>query len=99
MARARVSCSIPGGIELRLFKRGYDDGAGVRPMVPDGPAFLLPGPETRNAGVGAESGGAPVITEVDEKFMDAWLEQNERNPLVANGSIARVKEDDAGEAS
>lgn len=93
---ARVACSVMNGISIRLSKPGYDDGTGVKPMIHDGPPVVLRGPSSLHAGT-ANSWGAgsePVVNEVDADWMGRWLEQNAENPLVADGHIKVLREDD-----
>ncbi len=90
----KVACKIPNGIELRLFKQGFDDGTGQRPLIHDQtkPRVFLAGPNTLGAGVGntmVETAPA-VHSDVDAEYFAEWLKQNEKNPLVTKGFIVQV---------
>lgn len=95
--KIRVSCSIPNGIELRLFVRGVDDGTGAHPYVEDRsrPRVFLAGPSSLHAGVGNTmmTTQEPAVTEVDEEYFAEWLKQNEKNTLVTGGLIAQMGEE------
>ena len=83
----RVACTIPNGIELRLYREGHDDGTGTKPRVPDGDPVFIPGPNSTPTGAHATGTLQPVVTEINAHCMRGWLEQNEKNPFVVRGSI------------
>lgn len=96
--KRRIACRVVNGVKLRLFKEGYDDGTGKKPMVVDGDAVVVAGPSGHGAGVGAPSGfgGGYSITEVDDAFWTAWVAQNEgKNPLLDGGEIYDLDEAEA----
>lgn len=94
----KVACSIVNGLKLRVSRPGYDEGTGSGMKMPafDAQQVTLKGPSPIDAGVGSPSSsktGGVGITEVDAEFFARWLEQNERNPIVQQGCV-RVIEDD-----
>lgn len=93
--KVRVECYHPGGLMLRLFRPGYDDGTGQTPMVVDGAGVRLNGPSTITAGGVGNPGSSdlPGITEIDAAWWAAWVEQNAgKNPLYDAGVIRLVEE-------
>jgi hypothetical protein len=92
MSNVKVACHLVNGMNIRLFRQGYDDGTGdnVRQVIQDGPGVRLNGPDGKSAGVGDPAGGKhlpPGVTEVDEEWARKWLAQNKLNPFVAEGLI------------
>lgn len=83
-----VMCGIPGGVELRVFAPGYDDGTGLqnRPRVVA--SAILKGP----------TAGEPTQTDVDAEVWDAFLKQNEKNPLITSGQVFAAKDGTDGRA-
>lgn len=77
----RVTCSVPNGVELRLFEP-REEPLGVTTMVQTGETARLLGP----------TADGPGHTDVDKAFYDKWLEQNPDSPLLARGLI-RVEEE------
>lgn len=95
----RVSCSVPNGVELRLFdlEHDFDDGSGL----PNQPArqtgsIVLKGPDALATGVGNQTGAA-VENEVDAEQWEGWLEANGENFLVLSGAVRAVEERDDAE--
>ena len=93
-----VACSVVGGVSIRRYAPGHDDGTGKNPTVPTGPEIVIPGPSSAAAGVNNMQALRPVLSSQDEEFMSAWMKENERNPLVASGQIKIVKPDEEDEA-
>jgi hypothetical protein len=94
MGTVKVVCRVPGGLKIKLFKKGFDDGTGdnVTTSVLDGPPVTLNGPPAGFAsGVNSAHGSHdPAITEVDEGWMTKWMEQNKQNPFVQQSEIYMV---------
>lgn len=88
----KVACRQFGGLEISLNNARYDDGTGTGSLIQGGlPTSLkLAGPDGRRAGVGSPSMGDPVITEVDEGFINQWLEENTVNSFVTSGLISVI---------
>ena len=91
-----VFCRIANGVELRLFKPGYDDGtgSGYRPIVGTGPKVLLKGPSGLAAGTADHAGvhAEPVANEIDAAWWAEWQEQNKgHNPLFDRGFVYEEK--------
>ena len=86
-----VFCRVANGVELCLFRPGYDDGtgSGYHPVLHVGAPVVLKGPSARGAGAndGALHKFDGVPNEVDAEFWVAWAKQNALNPLFANGLI------------
>lgn len=95
-AKVKVGCIIPNGIMLQLWKKGFDDGTGDGETMPskDGVGVRLNGPSTLNTGAGATHRGGSAFTEVDAEWFGKWREQNKLNPLLAEGSIYEVKDEE-----
>lgn len=93
----KVACLIPNGIMIRRSKQGFDDGTGdgVKPMIHDGPGIRLNGPSSLHTGAGAtDRQDLPVaITEVEDEWWAAWLEQNQNSPLVTMKQVYVLSED------
>lgn len=95
MGQVKIACRQIGGVQIRLWKKGWDDGTGdnVRPTVVDGPPVALKGPSARLAGVQSSS---PMDLEPEHTLVDAdwwarWKDQNEgKNPLLDHGAIWEV---------
>lgn len=87
----KVRCSVPNGIELRLFAEGHDDGTGHRPMRPTGDPVILRGPSSLDGGISG-TGTDAVENEIPANFWQAWREQNWQNPLVTSGQIVPVED-------
>ncbi len=87
----KVACHVPNGIMIRRSKAGYDDGTGdgVRETVHDGPGVRLNGPSAIHTGAGATSRAdlPPGLTDVESEWWDAWLAQNQQNPLITMKQI------------
>jgi hypothetical protein len=93
MMTVKVACRQIGGIRIRLFKRGDDDGTGAHPTVAASIGVALAGPSALHAGAGDASplGLEPGVTEVDGDFWREWKSQNEgHNPLYDRGLIYEV---------
>lgn len=101
--KTRVACKIAGGLLIRKSSLGYDDGTGdgVKMMAgQEGHGIRLNGPS-----LGINSGGvnshdpfakdAPFgITEIDSDWNFAkWLEQHQTDPMVRDGLIYEIKDD------
>ena len=84
-----VACSVPNGVTLRLMERRFDDGTGYKPMVRVGDPVVLKGPSTAQGGVNNHVGeGAHVMNEgIDHEWIEKWLKQNEKSPLVIRKDI------------
>lgn len=68
--KLKVSCSIPGGIELQITREaGSTAFPGTRVTVPYGNPVAIPGGGTSHA-------------LVDAKFMEAWFSQNKNNEAL-----------------
>lgn len=68
--KLKVSCSIPGGIELQITREaGSTAFPGTRVTVPYGSPVAIPGGGTSHA-------------LVDAKFMEAWFSQNKNNEAL-----------------
>lgn len=92
----RIGCRIVNGVKLRLFKEGYDDGTGKRPIVPSGEEVTLRGSSARDAGTCASGEGDPRITMVSDAFWENWVAQNNgKNPLF---DLGHIYDFDAGSA-
>lgn len=71
----KVGCTVPNGLELRLYKLGHPDESGSRRQVPEGPTVTLRGAETP----------------VDAEFWRAWLAQNERTTFVTEKQVYLIE--------
>ncbi len=92
--KVQVACYQPGGLMLRLFRPGYNDGIGQIPMV-DGVGVRLTGPSSMTAGGVGNPGSSdlPGITDVDAEWWERWVAQNKgKNPLYDEGLIRLVEE-------
>lgn len=100
MAQVAVTCSIVGGVELRLFDGRFEDGTGAHHKMASG-WCVLRGPTGRGAGVNSPGSGAPQVTMVDAKFWRAWLSRNGDTTLVTSGAIngPSIEEMDGGIAA
>jgi hypothetical protein len=74
----KVFCAVPNGLRLRLFKR-FDDGTGLKSLVPSGEEVVLQGPRSPASDFEAK----PVENVVPAEFWDRWLEANEGSTLVS----------------
>ncbi len=94
----KVGCLVPNGVELRLFRKGEDDGtgSGYRPIIPDldAPSVTLRGPHGLGMGANAMTAEPEINEGIDAGFFDTWLKANEKNTLVQKGLIFLVKEDE-----
>jgi hypothetical protein len=104
MGMVKVACHHIGGLSIRLFRQGWDDGtgSGIKPIVPVGAPVVLSGPPNRRDSLGTNSSGRVAnsfgITEVDEEFMNEWVAQNSgKNPLLDSGVVYVLKDDAAPE--
>jgi len=89
----KIRCGVANGIELQLWKQGFDDGTGVKPTVVDGLPVRLKGPSGLRAGVGNTNLKDLIeVTEVDAEWWSKWLAQNAKNPMVEMGFIGPVEE-------
>jgi len=92
-----IACRVPNGIMIRRSKKGADDGTGdgVQMMAHDGPGIRLNGPSALHTGAGATSRGdlPPGLTEVESEWWDAWLAQNQQNPLITMEQVYLAPED------
>lgn len=100
MGMVKVACRQVGGISLRLYRRGWDDGTGVTLNVPVGDAVVLNGPphQGHSLGIGLSDSNELGVgyTMVDEAWMSEWMEQNKgKNPFVDMGLIEIVPESEA----
>lgn len=100
MEQVAVTCSIVGGVELRLFDGRFEDGTGAHHKIASG-WCVLRGPTGRGAGVNSPGSGAPQVTMVDAKFWRAWLSRNADTALVTSGAIRgpSIEEMDGGDAA
>lgn len=100
MAQVAVTCSIVGGVELRLFDGRFEDGTGAHHKIASG-WCVLRGPTGRGAGVNSPGSGVPQVTMVDAKFWRAWLSRNGDTTLVTSGAIngPSIEEMDGGDAA
>ena len=91
----RVACRHAGGIAIRLWKAGPDDGGGKNPMIEDGPKIHLIGPSPLASGTSDSSGHdqEPGITLVEREWIDKWLEQNKQTILVAEHFVYVVDDE------
>lgn len=97
-ATVKIGCTIPNGIMLQLWKKGYDDGTGDGETMPskDGVGVRLNGPSSLNTGAGATHRSDLFgVTEVDAEWFGKWKEQNKLNPMFAEGAIHEVKDEAA----
>jgi hypothetical protein len=85
----RVRCRVPNGIQISLLEP-RDDGTGFKQMRRVGDPVTLAGPRA----LGAEHVDPHSETEVDAEWWDAWLKQNAKNPLVLDGLVSPVEDDD-----
>jgi hypothetical protein len=77
--KTTLYCGFPGGVELQLCELRDEGYTGLKQMVRVGDPVVIPGP-----GPGSTE---HVATDVDAAFLDAWLKQNEKNPLVLSGVL------------
>lgn len=82
----KIACHVPNGIMIRKSKAGPDDGTGdgVKMMGHDGPGVRLNGPSSLHTGAGntVRQDLPPGLTAVEGEWWDAWLAQNQENPLI-----------------
>ena len=88
----RIGCRVANGLDICLFKPGYDDGtgSGYRPILP-GKRVSLKGPGGLAAGVGDQAlqrSQRHDVTDVDAVFWDEWKAQNAgKNQIFDQGLI------------
>lgn len=92
MPKVKVECRVVNGITIKRFKAGYDDGTGKQPLAPIDRGITLNGPSGLHAGAGASGaeGAEPGITIVDKEWIEAWLVENAKTPLVSESYVAIV---------